>query len=91
MELAKQDLEAIARSRAGRSKVMLVVMGVGLLWLIGAIVTLFTIDMFMDFMTWAEIVMVGFVVWYIAYTILNEVKARKLMDRIKEEYENTKS
>lgn len=90
MELDKWDIQAIAKSRVNRSKLMFWSTIVACLWLLGAFAyLLFGMD-FVDVLVSMCLIAVC-VVWYGALLIVMEIKANKLAEKLKEELdENTK-
>ena len=89
MKLDKWDLIAIARSRTNRSKAMFWATIITCIWLLGSFVyLLFGMD-FVDVLV-SMCLIATCVAWYGALLIVFEIKANKLADKLKEEYENTK-
>ena len=89
MKLDKWDLIAIARSRVNRSKAMFWATIIACIWLLGSFVyLLFGMD-FVDVLV-SMCLIATCVALYGALLIVFEIKANKLADKLKEEYENTK-
>jgi len=88
--LDKKDVEAIARSRAGRGKATLWVLAIGLLWLLGTIVSLivmfFNQSGLKDLTQWMMICIAIFALWYGFYILYVEIMARKAINKVREEF-----
>jgi len=89
MKLDKWDIAAIARSRVNRSQLMFWSTIVACVWLLGAFTYLLFGMSFVDVLV-SMILIAICVAWYGALLIVMEVKANKLAEKLKEDYENTK-
>lgn len=87
MELSKGDIAAIARFRAGEGKLMMGMLAFGILWIIGTLIALYQCTFNRDALIFGIIGIVVSALWLTSYLLMIELRTKKLVVKIREDYE----
>ncbi len=87
MELAKGDIEALARFRAGKGKFMLGMLVFIILWVLATLVIFYQMIFNREMLMLAIIGVSGIFLWLAVFIVISEAKTKELVVKLKEEYE----
>ena len=87
MQLSKGDIEAIARFRAGKGKFMFGMLIFGIVWILFTLVALYQCTFNREALIWGILGIIVFIIWFTSYLVMIELKTKKLVIKIREDYE----